>query len=547
MKKLITSALLMVASLRIFGQMVWVSEEIYLYDRPIEFFATKAGHYLVSYSGGTILVDSEGLEVLELATSGIFPEEDGTHAAYGVLELPGSTFAVGTYSYGVDSVSGNGWAYSSIIKFNQNGNGTLLTKDYYHADYGSLEASLSDGSYVVLYPFGDAQIVVKDTSGDVAQEISLSGVSDVLATPDDSLIVASQQGLVIADRYGNVGNTYPDFVFKNVKFDGLGRIVGTTESTITLLSSEYQLLAQVALIGDEVKDYTTVSDTVAILTTSNKVKLYGGELSFINEFPLTGNETYRYIAMNKGWIALAGEEVFGEVPSNQYSTTSFIKEFSVDGGSVTFTGDIGIAGIDLGSSAVIEPTGFFPDHYWVYFPSAKITVHNYGPTPVDRFYLRNLNTNPVFHEMTILPGEEVTVPWPGLRKLSTDGYPSGTTVEVCVWASQPNLTFDADASNDLFCTDFLVNNEDVLEQYNLRLFPNPAHKMLNLQWEGQNTLNDATFIIINAEGKVMKLMRVDLQQGMVSIPVEYWPSGVYFVHMFDGGGLLHYERFLVIK
>lgn len=239
--------------------------------------------------------------------------------------------------------------------------------------------------------------------------------------------------------------------------------------------------------------------------------------------------------------------MYGDVPSNQYSTTSFIKEYSIEGASTTYTEDIGITGIDLGSSVVIEPTGSFPGHYWVYFPDAEITVHNYGPSPVDRFYLRNIPTGPALNELTILPGEEVAVPWPGLRKLETGGYPSGTTVEVCAWTSQPNLTFDADASNDLFCTDFLVNNEDVLEQYDFRLFPNPAHKMLNLQWEGQNTLNDATCIIINAEGKMMKQMRVDLQQGMVSIPVENWPSGVYFVHMFDGGGLLRYERFLVIK
>lgn len=43
MKKLITAALLMVASQWVFGQMVWVSEEIYRYDHPLEFFATKAG------------------------------------------------------------------------------------------------------------------------------------------------------------------------------------------------------------------------------------------------------------------------------------------------------------------------------------------------------------------------------------------------------------------------------------------------------------------------------------------------------------------------
>jgi len=547
MKKLITMVLFMISSQCIFGQMTWVSKEIYQYDRPNQFFGTKAGHYLISYGGGIKIVNSDGVEILELTTSGIFPE-DVTYAALGVLEMPGSTFAVGTYSYGVDTLSGEGWVYSSIIRFDQNGDGTLLAKDYDYADYGTLKASLSDGSYVVLYPGGgDAQIVVKDTGGEVVQEISLPGVVDLLATPNDSLIVATEQGLVVMDRYGNVESTYPDFVFKKIKFDGMGRIVGVADSTITLLSANYQLLAQAVLTGEGIKDYTAVSDTVAILTTSNMVRLYSGELSFIHEFPLIGNETYRYIAMNKGWIALAGEEVYGDVPSNQYSTTSFIKEYSIEGTSATFTEDIGIKGIDLGSSVMIEPTGFFPDHYWVYFPDAEFTVHNYGPTAVDRFYLRNLFTKPAFHEMTILPGGEVTVTWPGLRKLATGGYPSGTVIEVCAWTSHPNLTFDADADNDLFCTDFLVNNEDVFSQNGLRLFPNPTNELLNLHWQGHIPLDNPTCRIVDTNGKMIKQMKIGHLSSVVSISVEDWPTGMYFIQLINGDGVSHSERFLVIK
>jgi type IX secretion system substrate protein len=543
MKKLITATLLMIASLGIFGQMVWVSEEIYQYDRPIQFFSTKAGHYMIHNSRGIIIVDSDGVEVLELATSGIFPE-DGTHAAFGVLELPDSTFAVGTYSQGVDTVSGNGWAYSSIIKFDQNGNGTLLAKDFYHAYYGMLKASLSDGSYVVLYD--DAEIVLKDTSGEVAQEISLPGVFDLLATPEDSLIVATEQGLAVMDRFGNVASTYSDFVFKNIKFDGLGRIVGVADSTITLLAPGYQLLAQVVLIGDEVKDYTAVSDTVAILTTSNMVMLYSGELSFINEFPIIGNETYRYIALNKGWITLAGEEVYGDVLSNQYSTTSFIKEYSIEGTSAIFTEDIGITGIDLGSSVVIEPTGLFPDHYWVYFPGAKITVYNYGPTPVDRFYLRNIPTGPAFNELTILPGEEVTVPWPGLRKLATDGYPSGTTVEVCAWTSQPNLTFDADAGNDLFCTDFLVSSEEAHKEPQIKLYPNPAYTLLNVQLPVRPQARNAQLRILDTVGRAVKV--VQTREGTsFTLPVHDWSAGVYFLQFMEDGAVKSVEQFIIVR
>ena len=544
MKKLITASLLMIASLEIFGQMVWVSDEIYHYDRPIQFFGTKAGHYLISYAGGIKIVNKEGLEILELNTSGIFPNS-GTHGAYGVVEMPDLTFAAGAYGHGVDTVSGEGWAYSSIIKFDQNGNGTLLAKDFSYIDL-ALEASLLDGSYVLLSPYGDVQIVVKDTNGEVAQEISLPGVVDLLATPDDSLIVATEGGLVVMDRFGNVASTYPAFVFKSIKLDGMGRIVGVVDSTMTLLSSTYQLLAQVMLTGEEVKDFTAVSDTVAILTTSNMVKLYIGELSFSHEFQLVGNEIYRYIAMNKGRIALAGEEVYGDMPSNLYSTTSFIKEYTIEGASTSFTEDIGITGIDLGSSVVIEPTGFFPGHYWVYFPGAEINVHNYGPTPVNRFYLRNLSTNPVFNEITISPGGEVTVPWSSLRSFATGGHPSGTTIEVCVWTSQPNLTFDADAANDLFCTDFLVSSEEARMELQIQLFPNPASNLLNIQLPLRPPAKNAQLRILDAVGRVKKVIPTR-ESTSFTVPVNDWAAGVYFLQVLEDGAVKGVEKFIVAK
>jgi hypothetical protein len=540
MKKLIIAAFMVIASLEISGQMSWIADADYIRDQPDQFFSTKAGHYMIYYSKGIFLVNSDGIEIVKMDTSGVFPNS-GSHAINGLVEMPDTTIAGSTSSYGSDG-GGTGWYFSSIIKFDQNGAGTLLGQDYQYG-YGYIEA-LSDGSFVVSYNGGD--ILIKDMNGEVVEEINLPNyIHDLLATPQDSIIVATNQGLVVMDRYGNIANTYPDYVFKSVKLDGLNRMVGVADSTITLLSSDYQQMAQVVLTGDGVKDFTVVADTVAVLTTSNMVKLYSGDLSFIHEFPLGDNEIFHFIAMNKGWIALAGAEVYGDTNSNNYSTTSFIKEYSMEGATTDHAEDIGMTSINLGSNVVIEPHSTNPNFNWVYFPDAKITIHNYGPVAVNQFYLRNLATSPMFLGVSILPGEEVVVPWPSLRTLVA-GDPAGMTLEVCAWASQPNLSFDADASNDDFCTDFLVNGKETIKPQNaIYIYPNPTTDYLNFQLRTARPVQEATFRILDVQGRVLREFQSNHLQDTFIVPVEGWAAGVYFLEASEKGVVLGVERFVV--
>jgi len=165
---------------------------------------------------------------------------------------------------------------------------------------------------------------------------------------------------------------------------------------------------------------------------------------------------------------------------------------------------------------------------------------------VESLYLRSqLFKSNKFNNLGLASGTEVELTIDAIeRTFSSD--PAGLELNLCIWTSHPDLLMDLDSGNDSYCADFLVNNEDVLTQNSFKLYPNPAHEMLNMQWSGQAAPEDATCRILNGEGKVIKQMEIEHQQGFVSISVEGWQPGVYFIQILTDESY-YSERFVVIK
>ncbi len=526
-------------SLPLFGQLIWASHIPNNIDDTRKLLKTKTGGYAIFHEEVTE-INGIGKEVCRFDNEDLFFFE--IDEVYDAAIFPDSTIAIETYSYGVDMPSGEAWAYSTIIKLDNACNVVQLAKDFIFPEYGDIEP-LSDGSFALLYDY--SKIALKDVNGETIWIKNLTGyeTNDFLISALDSIMIATKQGLLSMDKLGNIASIHPNLIFEEIKRNDQGWIVGKSGDSLTVLSGEYQMNGQLDLTDEGVKDYAIKDDTLAILANSNQVKLLTTSMSLISEFQLTGNERYKFIELSNGKVALSGETIFGDESTNKISLSSFVKEYWYDGTSPNNEDDIGIVGMDLGSNAIIQEYGTLPT-YHVTMPDTKIVVRNFGTVPVNKFYIRNGTFLPEFFETTIQPGEEITVPLPTLRFYTTV-YPTGSTFEVCTWSSNPNLGLDADNSNDLFCTDFLVGTNEKIPSGMLALYPNPASNSLNVKINGHALMSDGHIRIIDITGRQILNSGLKIRDNF-TIPVQDWPSGMYFLQYLEDGALQAVERFVIV-
>lgn len=81
--------------------------------------------------------------------------------------------------------------------------------------------------------------------------------------------------------------------------------------------------------------------------------------------------------------------------------------------------------------------------------------------------------------------------------------------------------------------------DDVGEEFErpiqLSVYPNPTTDYLNFQLRSNEFLKNGTFRIINADGKVIKSIQVDVRiEDTFVLPVWEWATGVYFLQYLDG-------------
>ena len=374
-------------------------------------------------------------------------------------------------------------------------------------------------------------------------------IYDLAVTSDDRLVWAGNNGLAIMDAGGNIDTVYPDILFDEVQTTSFDGIVGLWQDSLFLISSDFVQLQSHHFPDDNILDYSVRFGKVAVLTENRFVHVFNDSLVFQNSFELLDESEFRLVDIGPEGLAFAGLETYGsEMPSGG-TEAFFTKSYSFSGDNYDMSRDIGIADVQLGEVSHVAVDPVFPNYNRFYFNDASVTVENFGDEVVNGFFIRSQNPFLGFSQHL----EDVALEASGSLTLALDDFWVRSQVEpgglesVCLWTSHPDKRLDEDSANDGYCTDFLVGTEDGFPQNSFKLYPNPTHGMLNLQWNDKITSNDATCRIINAEGKVIKQMGIDLRQGMVTIPVENWLSGLYFIQIFGDSSLSYSESFLVIK
>jgi hypothetical protein len=81
----------------------------------------------------------------------------------------------------------------------------------------------------------------------------------------------------------------------------------------------------------------------------------------------------------------------------------------------------------------------------------------------------------------------------------------------------------------------------------LELFPNPASNMLNVELSATSLAGTAEIYTTSITGQLMDRIEVEVENGTASTQLELnaYPSGIYFIHMYDESGVLISKRFAV--
>lgn len=547
MKKLSTLLVFLFVSIAAYGQFEWVFDNGVAHEYVHKFLKTRKNQYAILHGNDDYccptqltVLDSAGNFVFNYIAEGASTGLEIIHFT-DIVEMPDSTISLTTVNGTFDPVSMQGFEFSAVLRLDADWNPARLAEDF--TQYHEIGASLSDGSYI-LVDVGNSQISKKSGNGDGVWQKGLSGHSIYdMTTSGDSILIATGQGLLIMDDDGNITAEHLSLLFEQIKTNGQGGIIGSRGDSVFLLSPGYILMNAVGHQGDMVGDFSVEGDDIAVLTTSGHVYRYGSVLAPLNDFQLFNDDEFSYIAIGAERLVLAGMERYGEAGATDGTRTVFVKEFSWEGNDFGLSLDVGVVGVEPPLETQVINLG---SYFKVVFKDIKVTVRNFGIHPVESLYLRSQYFKSDKYDMLgLAPGDEAEMTIDAIeRTFSSD--PAGLELNLCIWTSHPDLLMDLDASNDSYCVDFLVYNKDVLAQNNFKLYPNPALEMVNMQWNGQTSTDDATCRIINAEGKVIKKMGIKPQQGFVSISLEGWQPGVYFIQIFaDESNYL--ERFVVIK
>jgi type IX secretion system substrate protein len=78
----------------------------------------------------------------------------------------------------------------------------------------------------------------------------------------------------------------------------------------------------------------------------------------------------------------------------------------------------------------------------------------------------------------------------------------------------------------------------------LAIYPNPASDYLNFYLRTLRPVREASFRIVNAEGRLMKTFQSDRPGATYIVPVWDWPAGVYFLQYVEEGVVRASEKFV---
>ena len=536
MKKIITLIVSCTLATAAMCQLEWVS---YLQGEYCSrMFRTTTGNYVLLNDNLIFMaVDTNG-NTLFVNVGAPLPGNPHYDSTRDIFEMAGNTFGAVAHVYDFDPNSGMASGYYDVVLYDQEGQyaGFVDTR-FFTPDR---EVGLSGGDFVLACQCPYITRVTMD--GFQVWDKQLPGyLMDIALKPVDTLLLLTSQGLIVMDEHGVVAAQYPNIKHKLIKYGPQGGFVCVQGDTVLAYSSGYGLLAQQHLFGDKIKSFDAANGRIAVLTESDSVHVFDAMLVPVGSFRLVEDAAvFKFISVGQQTVALAGTEHYGSLEPNVGTYSVFIKEYGFAGNDFGASPDIGVVGINPVQE--VEVQKIVGNSYWLILHNVEVIVKNFGDNTVSSLVV----WNKTFENLGLEPGTEQTIIHPEIKLIHFGDYPGGLVKSFCLYTSHPDFRLDADASNDRYCSDFLVSSEEAGLEQQINPYPNPASNHVNIQLPVRSPAKNTQIRILDGVGRVVKQINTRGETSF-TLPVNDWAAGMYFLQYLEDGAVMGVEKFVVVK
>ncbi|MEO5906394.1 MAG: T9SS type A sorting domain-containing protein, partial [Saprospiraceae bacterium] len=215
--------------------------------------------------------------------------------------------------------------------------------------------------------------------------------------------------------------------------------------------------------------------------------------------------------------------------------------------------DLGIINIEIPDTVLVKfiGSGSF-EHGWIhYYAFIVVEIENFGTDTVHQYLIQNHERSFCFmctnyshvwaiDTLPIAPGETVTVSLGAFEPHCFQQEPGS----ICLTVHSPDHKADANYLNDDFCKPFsiLINTSNVSDPFPITLKPNPTSDLVILEQEKGEPLS---VFIINSTG--MTLEKLNMVATSTEIPLDNYPSGLYYLRIENAKGQVVMKKVVVIK
>lgn len=543
MKKLFFFLFILFFPISAFCQIEWVSDNS---EYAGKLFKTLTGQFILlhgeyeNYPNKLTVFDSSGNVVYNLDAY----ETNNTFQVSGfkdIVNMPDASVAMILENWYFDTLSMWGGTYTSILKFDNQWNPLQINGMAFSTE--DIIRVASDGSFILLTTNSSGVARVEPNGGWTWAEWLNVPSYDMIVTQGDTIIIATEEGLLLMDTDGNFIGENPNYVFKKMSAKENGNIIGINGEEISIISSEYELLFDTTISLGAIEDFHLEGDMLVALTDSNYVYLLNDSLHILHSFELFNHGQLDYISLNNEKVILAGMERYGGEQAYHQTRATFLKEYSFDGFDYNLSNDIGL--VEVGQASSIHVAQLSPDTYRIYFNDIPLIIKNFGDKPVNSIVLRAYINSPKYlTNFSLQPGEEKEFIWDEIRFPAYLEDPAGKIYDLCFWTSHPENLMDTNADNDYLCSEFLVNDGEVLLNEKISIFPNPVDgDFISVETDGNQFETSAKSIILfDSTGR--KILEEAFSN---TIDLSQINSGLYFLVLLDKNYETMYSEKIVVQ
>jgi hypothetical protein len=361
------------------GQLEWTGNHEFS-ESCSELFRKSNGEIILVH-GTDVSQDGNGFTVFDSMENIVFSKTFNDYSDAGgadvsdILELPDSSI-VFSVSWGECDI-----IITEVLKYDKNWN--EVWQNYAMASTGPA-ALLSDGNFVIGSNFFGI-IERYSESGEQLWNKYLGDfhILDIAATANDTLLIASVEGLIRTDGDGEIDTVFSSLIFDRFEITGNGRFWAQHNDTISYLSPDFSTIGSIHIPDAAVVDFVFDENEIVILTDPPGVYRFDYPLQQIGSFALVGeNQTFDHVGFYQEGFAIGGRKHWGS--ASHGSSSPFVKSYSAGGQTLDSEKDVGIENVSLSSPPVIFQEWSL---YATFFQEVTVTVRNYGTTTLNRVNL----------------------------------------------------------------------------------------------------------------------------------------------------------------